>query len=144
MLFIQCLSPIEKNRCFQCWKWNTSSNESEMLSALKASIFHAFFQHWKWNAFSLIWPYFSRYFFHQQWKRYKIQETLNILNALKFKGSHLGFYEWKASFSLISPIIFSLGCCKYILQLVISVPTRGILVQGYLSVTLIDLVYSTN
>ncbi len=30
------------------------------------------FQHWKWNAFSLILPYFSR-FFYQQWRCYKIQ-----------------------------------------------------------------------
>ncbi len=34
------------------------------------------------------------------------QETLNILSALKFTGSHLAFYEWKVRFSLISPIFF--------------------------------------
>jgi hypothetical protein len=37
------------------------------------------------------------------------QEMLNILSPLKFTGSHLAFYEWKVSFSLISLIIFSLG-----------------------------------
>ncbi len=46
--------------------------ESETLSALKASIFHAFFHYWKWNAFSRISPYFSC-FFHHQWKRYIIK-----------------------------------------------------------------------
>ncbi len=46
--------------------------KNSLLSALKASIFHAFFQLWKWNAFSLILPYFSC-FFHQQWKCCKIQ-----------------------------------------------------------------------
>ncbi len=35
------------------------------------------------------------------------QEMLNILSALKFAGSYLAFYEWKVSFSLISPMIFS-------------------------------------
>ncbi len=34
------------------------------------------------------------------------QEMLNILSTLKFTGSNLTFYEWKVSFSLISPIIF--------------------------------------
>ncbi len=34
------------------------------------------------------------------------QKRLNILSTLKFTGSHLAFYEWKVSFSLISPIIF--------------------------------------
>jgi hypothetical protein len=34
------------------------------------------------------------------------QEMLNILSGLKFAGSYLAFY---VSFSLISPIIFSLG-----------------------------------
>ncbi len=33
----------------------------------------------------------------------------NILSELKFTRSHLAFYERKVSFSLISPIIFSLG-----------------------------------
>ncbi len=37
------------------------------------------------------------------------QEMLNILSALKCAGSYLAFHEWKVSFSLISPIIFSLG-----------------------------------
>ncbi len=46
------------------------------------------------------------------------QETLNILSALKFAGSHLALYEWKVSFSLISPRIFSLGfTCQWLLHL---------------------------
>ncbi len=44
-----------------------------MLSALKASIFHAFFQHWKWNAFSLILPYFFMVFFWPTVKTLQIQ-----------------------------------------------------------------------
>ncbi len=78
-------NPIEINRCFQFWKWNT---------------------------FSLISPYFSQVFFTNSENATKSkfrQETLNILRALKFAGSHLAFYEWKVSFRLISPIIFSLG-----------------------------------
>ncbi len=91
------------------WKKNVFRTESEMLSALKASIFHAFFLHWKWNAFSLILPYFSCIFFTNSENATKSkfrQETLNILNALKFTWSHLVFYDWKVSFSLISRIIF--------------------------------------
>ncbi len=83
-----------------------------MLSALKASIIHAFFQHWKWNAFSLILQYFLRVFFTNSEIATKSKfslETLNILSALKFTGSHLALYDWQVSFSLISPIIFSLG-----------------------------------
>jgi hypothetical protein len=34
---------------------------------------------------------------------------MNNLSALKFMRSHFAFYEWKVGFSLISPIIFSLG-----------------------------------
>ncbi len=80
------------------------------------------FQSWKWNAFSLISPYISRFFSALKVKCFQPDfiiffthffsptvKTLNILSALKFTGSHLAFYDWKVNFSLISPIIFSLG-----------------------------------
>ncbi len=88
-----------------------------MLSVLKvkrfqsnfALFFASFFQPWKWNAFSLILPYFSCIFFTNSENETKSkfrQEMLNIFIMLKFAGSHLAFYEWKVSFSLISPIFF--------------------------------------
>ncbi len=64
---------------------------------------------WKWKAFSLISPYFSCVFFtniENATNSKFSQETLNIFSASKFTGSYLAFYEWKVSFSLISPIIF--------------------------------------
>ncbi len=69
------------------------STESEMLSAKVWHIFHMFFFTNSEN------PTKSKF----------SQETLNILSALKFIGSHLAFYDWKVSFSQISPIFFSLG-----------------------------------
>ncbi len=86
-----------KNWWFQCWKHQ---------------FFTRFFQHWKWNAFSLISPYFSRFFLTNSENTTKSkfrQEMLNILSMLKFTGLRLAFYDWKVSFSLISPISFSLG-----------------------------------
>ncbi len=83
-----------------------------MLSALKASIFHAFFQHWKWDTFSLILPYFSCFFS----PTVKTLQNPNLCRKrwffkehLKFMGSHLAIYEWKVGFSLISPIFFYFG-----------------------------------
>jgi hypothetical protein len=46
-----------------------------------------FFQHWKWNAFSLICHIFNA-FFHQQWKRYKIQIS-KAGNAEYFKHAQI-------------------------------------------------------
>ncbi len=74
-----------------------------MLSALKVKYF---FQHWPNFAI------FLRIFFTNSENTTKSkfrQETLDILSALKFKGSHLAFYEWKVSFNLISQIFFPLG-----------------------------------
>ncbi len=82
-----------------------------------------YFQHWKWNAFSLILPYFLRVFFANREKATKFkeaskfrQEMLNILCVLKFSRSHLAFYEWKVSFSLISLRIFLLGWLRIAVQ----------------------------
>ncbi len=66
------------------------------------------FQRWKWNAFSLMLPYFFANSENATKSKFS-QETLNVLSALKFAGSHLAFYERKVSFSLISRRIFSLG-----------------------------------
>jgi hypothetical protein len=107
-------NPYWKKWCFKRSKWHTFSTERDMHSALKvtrfqpnfAIFFTHFFQHWKWNAFSLISPYFSCVFFTNCENAIKFKfthETVNILRILKFTGSHLVFYDWKVSFSLISP-----------------------------------------
>jgi hypothetical protein len=67
-----------------------------MLSALKASIFHAFFSALKVKCFQPNFARFFRLFFTSSENATKSkfrQETLNILTGLKFKGSHLAFYE---------------------------------------------------
>jgi hypothetical protein len=79
-----------------------------------AIFLHIYFQHWKWNAFTLISPYFFMPFFANSENATKSKfrrGMLNILSALKFAGSHLAFYEWKVSFSLISPMILTLWVC---------------------------------
>ncbi len=96
--------PLEINECFQCWKWNTLSlitpYFSHVFSALKVKHSQPYFA-----------IFFACFFINSEnTTKFKFrQKTLNILSVLKFVGSHLVFYEWKVSFSLISPIIFSLG-----------------------------------
>ncbi len=76
----------------------------DAFSQISPYFFMLFFQRWKWNGFSQVSPYF---FTTLNGTKSKFrQETLNILCALKSTGSHLAFYDWKVSFSLISPIIF--------------------------------------
>ncbi len=90
--------------------FNTLKSQTDPIEKIDA--FTHFFQHWKWNAFSLILLYFSCFSFtisENATKSKFWQKTLNILSALTFTGSHFAFYDWKVSFSPISPIIFSLG-----------------------------------
>jgi hypothetical protein len=95
-----------------------SAKSIEMLSALKASIFHTFFSAMKVKSFQPNFIIFFMLFFTNSETKSKLwQEMLNILSVLKFKGSHLAFYECKVSFSLISPIIFSLGSQLVLLSL---------------------------
>ncbi len=77
-------------------KINAFSTESETFSAWFCHIFHVFFANGE-NATKF-----------KETSKFS-QEMLNILSTLKFAGSHLEFYEWKVSFSLISPRFFSLG-----------------------------------
>ncbi len=94
--------PIEKNQCFQRWKWNAFSlilpYFSHVFSALKVKCIQP--------NFAIFFMLFFSNSENATESKFR-QETLNILRALKFVGSHLAFYEWKVSFSLISPIIFS-------------------------------------
>jgi hypothetical protein len=67
-----------------------------MLSALKPSIFHAFFSALKVKRFQPNFAIFFRLFFTNSEDATKskfCQETLNILSSLKFAGSHLAFCE---------------------------------------------------
>jgi hypothetical protein len=67
-----------------------------MLSELKASIFHAFFSALKVKHCQPNFAIFFTLFFtncETATKSKFSQETLNILSALKFTGSHLAFYE---------------------------------------------------
>jgi hypothetical protein len=67
-----------------------------VLSALKASIFHAFFSALKVKCFQPNFVIFFTLFFTNSENVTKSkfkQETLNILTKLKFTGSRLAFYE---------------------------------------------------
>jgi hypothetical protein len=67
--------------------------ESETLSALKVSIFHAFFSALKVKCFQPNFAIFFMLFSRNATKSKFRQEMLTILSALKFTGSHLAFYE---------------------------------------------------
>jgi hypothetical protein len=81
-------------------KIDAFSAQSETLSALRVKHFQPNFA-----IFSMLFFTNSENTINSKFS----QETLNILSALKFTGSHLAFYDSKVSFSLISPINSSLG-----------------------------------
>ncbi len=83
---------IEKNRCFQSWKWNA-------FSLILPYFLGVIFQRWKWNAFSLILPYFSSIFFTNSENGTKSkfrQEMLNILSALNLRDCVWHFMNEKS------------------------------------------------
>ncbi len=70
--------------------------KKSMLSALKASIFQAFFSALKVKCFQSNFAIFFTLFFtdSENATKYKFRkEILNILSVFKFTGSHLAFYE---------------------------------------------------